>query len=633
MAISKQHALEGNTLHPRIIPYNYRKKEASALETLITCHNIAKSMGSQPLFQDLSLSFGIGEKTGLTGSNGCGKSTLIKILSGVGEADSGRVTKRKNLKTGLVPQMPQFPERVSVIEAAIEAAKKAGSGYESAGVIAAAALSKAGFQNTSTRVQELSGGWKKRLSIVCGCLGKPDFVFLDEPTNHLDWDGILWLNTYLRQAPFAWLAISHDRYLLNTLVTRVIEISSAFDTGLLLTDGNWQRHLANRKETLAASLRRHESLRNRLRREEAWLHQGPKARGTKARFRAEAAEQLKEEVYKSSEQQKDKTTHLEFSARGRKTKKLIELKKISLRIGEKILLQDFSAVLTSGNKVGILGSNGCGKTSMFRLLTGELSPESGEVVRAPELKMVYFDQHRAQLNPMLPLKEALSEHGDHVIFQGRQVHITSWARRFGFHPERLDVRVSELSGGEQARVLIANLMLQKADVLLLDEPTNDLDIPTIEVLEEALKNFPGACLIISHDRYLLSQICNRFFGFGKDQQALEFADISQWLACCWPKKTTIRQSKAKSDTTGDPRGGCADSKGRKLSFKEKREYEGMEERILFAEETLEQLKEKAGMEGTLNDPEALRQVYTEIRATQEGIDMMYKRWSELEERN
>lgn len=602
------------------------------METIITCQDITKSWGSHPVFQDLSLSFGPSEKAGLTGRNGTGKSTLINILAGREQPDQGLVTLRKHLRTGLVPQVPDFAPGLSVSMAAKNAGKNAGVPEDELEVQVSIILSQAGFIDPDVPVSNLSGGWQKRLAICCGCLGSPDFVFFDEPTNHLDWEGILWLEAFLKNAPFGWLTISHDRYLLNAVVQKVIELSPQFEKGYLLTKGSWDQHLDEREAHLESSRQQHESMQNQLRREEAWLHQGIKARGTRAKHRVDAAARLKEDVQKSHQRQLVQKTDLEFSSSGRKTKKLMELKNVTLKLGDKTLLDNFSTILSGKTRTGILGPNGCGKTSLFRLLTQELTPASGSVLPAPQLEVVYFDQQREQLNPQQTLKQALSEHGDHVIFQERSVHIVSWAKRFGFTAERLDVPVEKLSGGEQARVLIANLMLKKADLLLLDEPTNDLDISTIEVLEENLKSFPGAVLIISHDRYLLSKTCHHFLGFGKNQKVTEYADVSQWLRDHTQAEKPKSPATKSKDSTDSAKKTAGTGRTQKLSYKEKREYENMEAEILNQEEKLELLNAETSNPEIQSNPARSQELYSEIQQTQDLIEKMYKRWSELEEK-
>lgn len=609
-----------------------KKKEAIRMETIITCQDITKSWGSRPVFQDLSLSFGPSERAGLTGRNGSGKSTLINILAGKEQPDQGLVTLRKHLRTGLVPQVPDFSPGLTVIQAAKEAGQKAKVPSDELDVQVSILLSQAGFTDQDQLVSNLSGGWQKRLAICCGCLGNPDFVFFDEPTNHLDWEGILWLEEFLKNAPFGWLTISHDRYLLNSVVQKVIELSPQFEKGYLLTRGSWDQHLEERDAHLESSRQQHESIQNQLRREEAWLHQGIKARGTRARHRVDAAAKLRDDVQKSHQRQQVQKTDLEFTSSGRKTKKLMELKNITLKLGDKTLLENFSTILSGKTRTGILGPNGCGKTSLFRLLTQELSPQAGSVLPAPQLEVVYFDQQREQLNPQHTLKRALSEHGDHVIFQDRSVHIVSWAKRFGFTAERLDVPVEKLSGGEQARVLIANLMLKKADLLLLDEPTNDLDISTIEVLEENLQSFPGAVLIISHDRYLLSKTCDHFLGFGPHQKVIEYADVAQWLQDQSNAASQKAPQSKKKESAEAPKKSAGTGRTQKLSYKEKREYENMEAEILVQEEKLETLTAKTSEPDIQSNPARMQELYLEMQQTQERIDNMYKRWSELEEK-
>ena len=601
------------------------------MDILIGCHDISKSFGNNPLFSGLSFGVGEGEKVGIVGANGAGKSTLVSILAGLEESDSGRVTLKSGSKVGYVDQDPQFIETESILDSTIKAARKHGESADEAMVSASMLLSQLGFTNFQQTVKELSGVWKKRLAIGQASLGHPDLIFFDEPTNHLDWEGILWLETFLKNAPFTWIMISHDRYLLSTVAQKIIDLDPQVEGGMLVTEGAYQEHLDRKDAYLESRLQYQESLANKVRREDAWLKRGPKARGTKAKYRIDAAYKLKDELSQVKQSTQKLKTDIEFSATGRKTKKLIDIKNLSFAYEEKPIIDKLTTTITSGSRIGVLGLNGVGKSSLFKLLTSSLKAQGGQIEFADHLKVVFFEQTRESLPKEKTLKQALWEHSDQVVFQERTIHINSWAKRFGFKPDRMDTLVEKLSGGEQARVLIAKLMLKEADVLLLDEPTNDLDISTIEVLEDSLQDFRGALLMISHDRYMLNRLCDRFLGFDGAGHIIEFASVEQWqehlkkLASKANKKDKSEPAKVESHKNTTPK-----KEKKKLSYKEQREYDLMEGEILKAEQHLESVKAECEKPANVSDSKKMQELYDQLNNAQKRVEQLYSRWTELE---
>lgn len=600
------------------------------MDILIGCHEISKSFGSDPIFSGLSFALESGEKVGLVGANGAGKSTLVSILAGREDSDSGRVTVKSGSKLGYVHQDPQFNEEESILVSTIDAARRHGENADEAMVSASMLLSQLGFTNFEQKIHKLSGGWKKRLAIGQASLGHPDLIFFDEPTNHLDWEGILWLESFLKAAPFAWLMISHDRYLLSTAAKRIIDLDPSLEGGILDSDCSYQEHLTRKDAYLESRMQYQQSLANKVRREDAWLKRGPKARGTKAKYRIDAAHKLKDELSQVKQSAQKYKSDIEFSASGRKTKKLIEIKNLSFAYENKPIIDKLTTTVTSGSRIGILGLNGVGKSSLFKILTSQLKGQSGSIEFAEQLKIVLFEQTRESLPKDKTLKQALWKHSDQVIFQGRTIHVNSWAKRFGFTPDRLDTIVEKLSGGEQARVLIARLMLKEADVLLLDEPTNDLDIPTIEILEDSLFGFEGAMLMISHDRFMLERVCDRFLGFDGAGHIIEFATVKQW-------QEYINQFENKTEKKikeGLPKEQAKNKNLRKekkkLSYKEQREYDGMEEEILKAEEHLEFIRTECDNPANVNDSKKMQELYDALNNAQKKVEQLYSRWTELE---
>ena len=600
------------------------------MDILIGCHEISKSFGNNPLFSGLSFGVGEGEKVGIVGANGAGKSTLVSILAGLEEPDSGRITLKSGSKVGYVAQDPQFIEKESILDSTIKAARKHGETAEEAMVSASMLLSQLGFKNFEQQISELSGGWKKRLAIGQASLGHPNLIFFDEPTNHLDWEGILWLESFLKAAPFTWVMISHDRYLLSTVSRKIIDLDPQVEGGLLITDGAYQEHLDRKSAYLESRLQYQESLANKVRREDAWLKRGPKARGTKAKYRIDAAHKLKDELSQVKQSTQKLKADIEFSATGRKTKKLIDIKDLSFSYESKPIIQGFSSTITTGSRVGILGLNGVGKSSLFNLLTSKLVGQSGQIEFAEQLKIVFFEQTRESLPKDKTLRQALWAHSDQVVFQGRTIHINSWAKRFGFKPDRLDTLVEKLSGGEQARILIARLMLKEADVLLLDEPSNDLDITTIEILEESLQEFKGAMMMISHDRYMLNRLCDRFLGFDGCGNIIEFASVEQWQEHL--NKIEQKEKKGRSNSLKEQgnKNKATKKEKKKLSYKEQREYDLMEGEILKAEQYLEVVKADCEKPENVSDSKKMQELYDQLNSAQKRVEQLYSRWTELE---
>jgi ATP-binding cassette subfamily F protein uup len=592
---------------------------------LISARDLSKSYGSDPLFRNLNLNISEGERIGVIGPNGSGKSTLLELLAGRRHPDSGEVVSRKNTRLAYVQQDSQFGVGATVRQVIRRALEQSGVAEQERDSREAETLGRAGFADFGVEAAALSGGWRKRLALAEALVADPDVLLLDEPTNHLDLAGILWLEKLLRAARFACLVVSHDRYFLENVATDVAEISRAYPDGILRVQGNYSSFLEKKSEFLAAQAKRQDVLENRVRIEMEWLRRGPKARATKAKARIDNAHALIGELTDLNSRSRTATADIDFTASDRKTKRLIEVSGLRYSYGDRLLFDDLEFVLTAGTRFGLVGPNGSGKTTLLRLMRGEITPLRGEVKQAAALRVVYFDQNRP-LNPALTLRQALAGGGDSVIYRDRVIHVASWAARFLFANEQLNQPVSRLSGGERARVLIANLMLEPADVLLLDEPTNDLDIPTLEILEESLVEFPGALVLVTHDRYLLDRVSTSVIGLDGTGKAEWFADYSQWQA--W----VDQKGKAKpAPSVALPKASNAGVK-KKLSYLENRERESMEERITAAEQTLAQSKALLEDQAVAHDAKRLEEGYRKMEAAQSELDSLYKRWAELEEK-
>jgi len=590
------------------------------LALILNAQAIAKSYGAAALFHDISFTVSEGDRIGLIGPNGSGKSTLLKILAGAEQPDSGEVALRRHSRLSLVAQDAQFHPGETVRSIVEEAVNRGAASDAERDALKFETLGRAGFEDFDAQALSLSGGWRKRLSIVQALVEKPDLLLLDEPTNHLDLGGIDWLEQVIETAAFACIVVSHDRYFLENVANEVAELSPAYPDGVFFVSGNYSAFLDKKAEYLHAQARRQDALENRVRTEMEWLRRGPKARTTKSKARIDKAQELITELGDLRERSRTATAGIDFAATGRKTKRLVELDGVKHSLGGRILFEDLNFTITAGMRVGLVGPNGSGKTTLLRLLRGEMDPDSGSVWRADALRIVYFDQNRP-LDLDSTLRRALAPESDSIIYQDRVIHVASWAARFLFTNEQLNQPVARLSGGERARVLIAKLMLEPADILLLDEPTNDLDIPTLEVLEETLLEFRGALVLVTHDRYLLDRVSTVVLGLDGRGGAEQFADYSQWEAWQVERKPKPR---APAPVAAPP------VSKRKLSYLDAREYETIEQHIEAAEALLRTKQAALENPAIATDAEALQQVARELGAAQDEVDALYKRWTELE---
>lgn len=594
---------------------------------LLSCESLGKSYGVKPLFTDLSLGLCDGDHVGLIGPNGSGKSTLLKILAGIEDPDRGTRSVRRQLRIGYVPQEPSFVEGHSVEDALAQVLLDDGLDPHEQGGRIARALSLGGFVRADQAVSTLSGGWKKRLAIARSLMLEPDVLLLDEPTNHLDVEGILWLEGLLKAEPHAFIVISHDRRFLEAVTTRVWELNRQYPNGLFEAKGRYSEFLEQRDAALQAQADYQSSLANRVRREVEWLRRGPKARTTKAKSRIDSAGRLIDELNDMESRQSKGPAGIDFTASGRRSKKLIEVIGLGKSLGAQLIISNLDLQLGPGERVGLLGPNGSGKSTLLKLLAGTLTPDAGTITRADRLRVVTFEQHRESLDQQATLRRALAPAGgDAVVYQERSVHLVSWAKRFLFKPEQLDLPVSRLSGGEQARLLIARLMLQPADVLILDEPTNDLDIPTLDVLEDSLLEFTGALVLVTHDRWLLDRVSTRLLALDGTGRAEWFADYAQWEAV--QGRTAPEDRKSQSSKGNSTQGGRSKRKG--LSYKEQGEWDQIEARIQEAEATVAACQVRANDPSIASSPADLQERYTVLHAAQADVERLYARWAELD---
>ena len=595
------------------------------LGPLLSCQSASKSYGAQVLFERVSLNVFDGDRIGVIGPNGAGKSTLFRILAGQESLDAGTRSLRKLARIGVVPQEPAFPPDATVAGVLIDAMSDVLAGVPDPAaereMRLAETLGRVGFTDRRQRAGEMSGGWLRRLSIARELVRAPDVLLLDEPTNHLDLDGLEWLEGLLARAPFASMIVSHDRWFLQAVATRVVELDRRWPDGVLCCDGGYADFLEFREEQVRGREQLQVVLENKVRREVEWLRRGPKARATKSQYRVDEAHSLIKQLADVSASNRVGGAKFDFSGTDRKTKRLVTVHEVSKALGGRQLFAGLSLVLTPGLRLGLVGANGCGKTTLLRVLAGELAPDSGSVSEAPALRVVYFDQRRETLDPRQTLRRALAPDGEGVTYRGLAYHVTPWARRFGFRADQLDTPVGDLSGGEQARVLIAQLILKPADVLLMDEPTNDLDIPTLEVLEESLTEFPGAVVLVTHDRYLMGRVATLLIGLDGEGGAHPCADLSQWeeirRAARAPRPAAVQKERPRAAAKA-------------LTYAEELELGRIEDDILAAETVMDERRRALDDPAIACDPQRLQERMTAMEVAQADVDRLYARWSLLE---
>ena len=590
---------------------------------LLSCEAVSRAHGARTLFEELSFGLAKGDRAGLVGPNGSGKSTLLRILAGLEAPDRGTRSVRAGVRIGYVPQDPTFSPGATV-EGEIAAALATVDESERAGRIAHA-LGRASLPDAAAPVHALSGGGQKRLAIARELAARPDVLLMDEPTNHLDVEGILWLEGVLAAEAGAFLVVSHDRYFLEHVANRVLELNPVYPSGLFESDGPYSAFLARRDEFLRGQAAYEESLANTVRREIEWLRRGAKARSTKAKGRIKEAGRLIEELDDARARRRGGSVGIDFTSSGRRTRELLVARGLAKALGGRTLLRGLDLTIMPGTRVGLIGPNGSGKTTLLALLAGDLAPDAGEIARADGLRLARFAQDRSSLALDQSLRRALAPEGDAVIVRGESVHVAAWAKRFRFRPEQLEVPVGHLSGGEQARILIARVMRESVDLLMLDEPTNDLDISTLEVLEDSLAEFDGGLILVTHDRFMLERVATVILALDGAGGAATFASYAQWEAA--------RHASPPAEARGGPvsrEPARASPRTKRLGYLEQREWDAMEETILAAEEAVTQARNALEDPAIASDAAALQACAAALEVAHGEVARLYARWAELE---
>lgn len=624
--------------------------KTTTMNSCLQATSLTKSFGQRVLFRNLSLFVGESQRVGLIARNGTGKSTLLEILAGRQEADSGEVVYRNGVRVGYLPQAPEFAAGLTVLEACFRsdnAESRAIAAYERALVqndataleTAAAqmdALEAWGYEQRcrqilsllkitdfTQRVETLSGGQRKRVALAAVLIGEPDLLILDEPTNHLDLDMTLWLEEALRRHRGALLMVTHDRRFLDSVCSDIAEI----DSGKVYTyAGNYSYYLEKRQERLEAEAAQRESDENRYRRELDWMRRQPQARAGKARYRIDAFRDLEER--RNARGGKEEQLRLEGPA-SYVGKKIFEAKHVSKRFGERMILEDFSYVFSRYEKMGIVGANGTGKTTFLRMLLGQEPPDGGSIDIGETVRFGYYSQQGMDFDENMKVIDAVTAVAEEIELGGKRLSASQFLQHFLFSPAQQHDYVARLSGGERRRLYLCTVLLRNPNFLVLDEPTNDLDIATMQVLEDYLESFAGCLIVVSHDRCFMDRVADHLLVFRGDGRPKDFpGSFTEYIAWEREQEALHRAQEAASVPIVKPTAREME-RPRKLSYKERKEYESLEAQIAGLE------AEKAELEKTIGsgilDLEALTAASHRIGALLEEIDVKTMRWLELDE--
>ena len=617
--------------------------------TLLDASELKVRFNDNEVLKSASLTIRDGDHLGMVGRNGCGKSTFLKILAGIAQADDGKVTPRSGLGIGYLPQGLDASDDVSVLDTIRDGAAHSFNLLDEYESLPADSnrqteleqqIATADAWNIETRIETammhlntpaadrlmgtLSGGEKRRVALCRAIVSNPDFLILDEPTNHLDTDSIEWMAQYLKKFRGAFLVATHDRYFLDETCNHIVELQA----------GRFHTHKGNYSDYLESNLARMENeqaielKRKRfLRRELDWIRRGPKARTTKAKFRVDKFHSIKN----TQGPDKELSMDLIIPPPGQLANRVVDLINVSLELGGRELIERFDFKFEASMRIGICGRNGLGKTSLLRIVLGQLAPTGGSQKTGVLTQFNYVDQERVQLDPEKTLLQEVAEGADTIPFGNGKLAIRAYLQRFGFDPKRINMKVKSLSGGEKSRLLLARILKHGGNFLIMDEPTNDLDLPTLRLLEEALLAFSGCVLVVSHDRYFLNRVCTGIIAFeGDGLVAYNEGDYEYYREKLAERKMRLaKRPVATQANAGSSR--APEAKPRKMTWKEKAELEGMEAAILKAEEAV------ARIESLFADPEfhskhgaKTIELTSELETAKKQGAALYTRWEELE---
>lgn len=579
---------------------------------ILNVEHVSKIYGEKVIFDDVSLGIHQEDKIGIIGVNGTGKTTLLKIIAGLEETDSGEVIYSNGTRISYLPQNPEFHGNPSILQYVMEGKDHQDQKAQSE---AKTILTKLGIYDFDEKTQHLSGGQRKRIALARTLVDPSEVLILDEPTNHLDNDMVLWLESYLNQFRGVLIMVTHDRYFLDRVTNKIVEI----DHGKLYEyDTNYSGFVTlkvQREEMEQATERKRKSL---LRVEMEWMKQGIKARGTRQRARTERFEALK-------------------NAKGPQIKQDIEIDSVSSRLGKKTIefdhiskgfegrefIRDFSYIVLRDDRLGFIGPNGCGKSTLMKMIMGILSPDEGKIMIGDTVKIGYFAQENAQMEENIRVIDYIKNTAEYIQTTKGQASASQMLERFLFPPELQYTPLSKLSGGEKRRLYLLKVLMEAPNVLILDEPTNDLDIATLTILEDYLDSFQGIVITVSHDRYFLDRVVNRIFAFEENGRLAQYeGGYTDYLEKTKDKKISVQKTELKSEKTKKFQ--KEHQKKLKFTFKEQKEFETIDDDIAALEEKLEQLDEEIMANATNSGK--LAELTMEKDKTQEELDEKMDRW-------
>lgn len=617
--------------------------------TLFSANELRLAYGHQTLLDGVTVAISAGEKVGLVGRNGCGKTSLLKILANENQADSGETSARRGLRIGYLPQEFELDPALSVYDnIAAGAADVAsavtryenGDGSESELADLLTLIEHTDGWNLDARIKALSnalftpplesetgplsGGEKRRVALCSALASQPDLLLLDEPTNHLDSESIRWLEDFLKTYTGAVIFVTHDRYFLNVIATRIIEIS----------DGKAYSHPGNYTAFLESKAARQEIAENTekkrqkfLKDELKWVKAGVKARTTKSRSRLDAFYEVKDQDAPVREGEID----LLIPPPPRLGNTIVDLEEVSITLGDRTLFRSMNLSLEEGQCTGIVGKNGVGKSTLLKICLQQLEPTSGKAILGKQVKINYIDQSRMQLDGTGSLLDEISDGNEKIEFGDEILGARAYLRRFLFSDERINERVDLLSGGERARLMLAKVLKTGGNLIVLDEPTNDLDLQSLRMLEEALAAFPGTILVVSHDRYFLDRICDQIVAFEDDGVKVSPGNFSYYLEKRQARENAARAQATAANRAAKKRASEKKDKPRKLTMAEAKELETLEEKVMEADDTVTTLQEKLSSPEVQTDFERIPIVMAELEAAKKVADGLINRWEFLEE--
>lgn len=626
------------------------------MASFLQIENLTKSYGDRLLFADVTFGINEGDKIGLIAKNGMGKTTLLRCIAGQESVDSGTVTFTSGLRMGFLEQSPQLDENLTVTEACLQAdsaVTQAIRTYEEAlasgddARIAAASeamdaanawdyedrlrqmLSQLGITDLNKPVGQLSGGQRKRVALAKVILEEPQLVLLDEPTNHLDIESIEWLESFLQRSRVALLMVTHDRYFLDRVCTKIIEIDRS---QIFSYEGNYDNYLRRRRERIEAMTAELAKVKNTLRREQEWMNRQPQARAGKAKFRIDNFYDLKQRAAIDL-RQRNVSLNVKSSYIG---SKIFEASHVSKRFGDKIILDDFNYIFSRYEKVGIIGHNGVGKSTFIKMLLGEVATDSGTWDIGTTVRFGYYRQDGMHFSPDKKVIEAITDVADDIVLNGGELRLnpSQFLQQFLFTPADQQKLIAKLSGGERSRLYLASVLLGSPNFLILDEPTNDLDIVTLGILEEYLADFEGCVIVVSHDRYFLDNIVDHLFVLPGDGSVKDFpgnyTDYRQWQQQQDAEKKALEAERAaKRNDNADTKPQSTRERPARLTFKERKEFEQLEAELEALNAEKDALDALFNSGETITDIAEKSQRYTELAAL---IDEKEMRWLELSEK-